>query len=190
MSITIDYGNTNIINVELSDLTLVSGTLYTFDTNSFRLTLKDIEDNELGQAFPATHNHNTEVVVAGTTFARSIEILPPYSVQFPDQQISVQLIGSNNNIFDVESGILVQNQAQVIPSNSAGLIVSDEIEFTGDLVARCPADLAMTLKQNVINISARQNKMRASIDGSLTMKAEQNAMKASTKGTLRIRHAC
>ena len=33
------------------------------------------------------------------------------------------LVGSNNNLFDVENGILNQNYVQVIPGNSAGLIV-------------------------------------------------------------------
>ena len=32
-------------------------------------------------------------------------------------------MGSNNNIFDIENGILVQNQVQVIATNSAGNIV-------------------------------------------------------------------
>lgn len=46
-----------------------------------------------------------------------------------------QLEGSNNNIWDVENGILNQNQVQVIPTNSAGLIVgsgggSDAVTYT------------------------------------------------------------
>jgi hypothetical protein len=70
--------------------------------------------------------HNTEVVVAGTTFARTIEFINSWSVQFtPDTQWTVRLAGSNNNIFDVENGILVQNQVQVISTNSAGLINVD-----------------------------------------------------------------
>jgi hypothetical protein len=56
-----------------------------------------------------------------------VEILAPYSVEFtPDSQYSVRLAGANNNIFDVEGGILVQNQVQVIPTNSAGLVVVGE----------------------------------------------------------------
>lgn len=34
---------------------------------------------------------------------------------------AARLVGSNNNFFDVENGILVQNSVQVIPTNSAGL---------------------------------------------------------------------
>lgn len=121
MTISIDYGNTNIITVEQSDCTLVSGTLYKIDTNTLRLALKDIEDSETGMPFPRTNQHNTEVTVAGITYFRTIEILAPYSIQFlPDSAWSVRLEGSNNNFWDIEAGILVQNQVQVIPTNSAG----------------------------------------------------------------------
>lgn len=120
--ISIDYGNTNVINVPQSYLTLVSGTIYDLLTNSFRLDLKELEASEEGIVFPDTNIHNTEVTVAGTTFARTIEILPPYSIEFEDSQYTVRLQGSNNNIFDVAGGVLVQNQVQVIPGNSAGLV--------------------------------------------------------------------
>ena len=122
MTISVDWGNTDIIDIEQSDLTLVSCTLYTLDTDAFRLTLKGLEDDEEGMPFPRTHNHNPPVSLFGVTYARTIEILSPYSVRFEDGQYSVRLEGSNNNIGDVGAGILVQNQVQVIPTNSAGLI--------------------------------------------------------------------
>lgn len=124
MAITIDWGNTFIINVPKADLTLVSGTLYDLDTEVFRQALKDLEDDEAGIAFPDTHNRNAPVTVAGITYAQTLEVLSPYSVQFEDGTYTVRLIGSNNNIFDVENGILVQNTVSVIPTNSAGLIIS------------------------------------------------------------------
>ncbi len=121
--ISVAWGTTNIIFVPQSYLTFVSGTFYTMNTDTFRKDLKDLEDGLLeGMIYPDTHKHNTEYEVAGTTYARSIEIIAPYSVEFEDGQYSVRLEGSNNNIFDVENGILVQNQVQVIPTNSAGLI--------------------------------------------------------------------
>lgn len=123
--IRINWGSTYIIEIPQSYLTLISGTLYELDTNAFRLDLKALEASELGMPFPITHDHNTEYTVAGVTYARKVEILPPYSVEFEDGKYSVRLVGSNNNIFDVENGILVQNQVQVIPGNSAGLINAD-----------------------------------------------------------------
>lgn len=113
---------THIISVPKADLTLISGTLYEHDTNAFRLELKSWEDSEEGITQPKTHNHNTAVTVAGTTYARAIVMLPPYSVCYENGQYTVILKGSNNNIFDVANGCLVQNEVQIIPTNSAGLI--------------------------------------------------------------------
>lgn len=123
MAISVNW-ETKVITVPQADLTLVGGTLYELDTDVLRLALKDLEDGEEGQPFPDTHRHNTEVTVAGTTFARTIEIINGYSVEFEDGAYSVRLAGSNNNIFDVENGVLVQNQVQVISQNAAGLIVT------------------------------------------------------------------
>jgi len=132
MAISIDP-LTFIISVPQADLDLVSGTIYEMDTDAFRLELKAWEANgnglDGGQTFLKTHVHNTEVTVAGTTFARALEILPPYSVEFEDGQYTVILQGSNNNIFDVAGGILVQNQVQIISTNSAGLTSSPEIQY-------------------------------------------------------------
>lgn len=128
MAITVDP-LTFIINIPQADLTLVSGTIYELDTDWFRLELKAWEagGNGLseGITFQKTHDHNTEVTIAGVVYARAIEILVPYSIEFQDAQYTVILKGSNNNIFDVENGILVQNQVQIISTNSAGLVVVD-----------------------------------------------------------------
>lgn len=114
--------STYVIYVPKSYLTLVSGTSYELDVEQFRLDLIDIEDSALGIPHPNTHIHNTEFDVAGTTFARAVIIINPYSVEFEDGQYSVSLKGANNNIFDVSGGILVQNQVQLIANNSAGLV--------------------------------------------------------------------
>jgi len=123
MAITVNWA-TKVISVPQADLTLIGGTLYELDTDLFRLALKDLEDDPEGMPFLDTHRHNTEVTVAGTTFARVVEIINGYSVEFEDGAYTVRLAGSNNNIFDVENGILVQNTVQVIAQNSAGLIVT------------------------------------------------------------------
>ena len=121
MALTVTWG-TKVINVLQADLTPVSGTLYELDTDQFRKDLKNLEDGEDGMPFPDTHKHNTEVTVAGVTYARFIEIINGYSITFQDGQYTVRLVGSNNNFFDVENGILNQNQVQIIAGNAAGLI--------------------------------------------------------------------
>jgi len=123
MAITVDW-ITKVVSIPQADLTFISGTLYEADTDAIRLSLKAIEASPEGMPFDDIHLHNTEVTVAGTTFFRTIEIINGYSIEFtPDSQWSVRLAGSNNNLFDVENNILVQNQVQVIAQNSAGGIV-------------------------------------------------------------------
>jgi hypothetical protein len=122
MAITVNWATKNI-NIPQDYLTLIQGSLYELDTDKLRLDLKDLEDDEDGIVFPDTHRHNTEVTVAGTTYARTIEIINEYSITFENGMYSVKLVGSNNNIFDVENGILNQNYVQVIPGNAAGLII-------------------------------------------------------------------
>lgn len=135
MAITIDYSTSPrfTIRVPQGDLTLILGSLYELDTDVFRLDLKALEAAEQGIVFQDTHRHNTEVTVAGTTFARTVEVLnssnssqlDKYQVLFtPDTQYSVRLVGSNNNIFDLQNFVLDNAVTQVIPTNSAGLIIS------------------------------------------------------------------
>ncbi|PCI29858.1 hypothetical protein COB55_01415 [Candidatus Wolfebacteria bacterium] len=132
MATTIDYsGATLRIIIPQADLTLISGSLYELNTNTLRTDLKALEAADTGIVFQDTHNHNTEVIVAGVTFARLIEILNAsnstqtdvYEVFFsPDTTYSVRLAGSNNNIFDLENAILANTVTQVISQNSAGLV--------------------------------------------------------------------
>jgi len=125
MAYTFDYA-TKIVSIPQADLTNITGTLYELDTNDFLQKLQAEQASEDGMPFITMFTHNTEVTVAGTTFARTIEVINSYQVEFlPDAQFSARLAGSNNNIFDVEGGILVQNQVQLISTNSGGLIVTE-----------------------------------------------------------------
>ena len=134
MALSIDPA-TLIISIPKADLSLVSGTLYELDTNQFRKDVMALLDDEEYIWMPNAFTHNTEVTVAGVTFARTLEFINGYSVEFEDGSYSVRLTGSNNNIFDVENGILVQNTVQVIAQNSAGLqtVISGSGVTAGDI---------------------------------------------------------
>ena len=72
MAISVNWP-TKIISVPKADMTLISSSPFEvrqLDINVFRLTLKDREDDEEGQPWPTTHNHNTTVTVGGVTLAR------------------------------------------------------------------------------------------------------------------------
>ena len=107
--------------VDTSLFSPVGGAVYDFDTNAFRLALKDIEDSEDGMVHDDTHRHSTQVLLGGVTYARTLEIINGYTVEFlPDSNWTARLAESNNNIADVK----VVNSVSVIQQNSAGLAVA------------------------------------------------------------------
>ena len=120
MAISIDWA-TKVITVPKNYLSLVSGTLYSMDTDQFRLDLKGLEAGEKGIVNLKTNNHNTEVTIAGVTYARTISIISGYSITFEDGQYSVRLEGSNNDMWDIESNIL--NQKAITSCNIRHLCI-------------------------------------------------------------------
>ena len=144
LSVTWD---TKVINVLQADLTLISGALYSMDTDQFRKDLNNLSDSEEGIVFDTTHEHTAEKTIAGDTFARFIEIINGYTVSFEDLQYTVKLIGSNNNIFD--EGVIVHNQVSIIPTNSAGLINQATVELVRKLLDN-RKELADGLSANLI----------------------------------------
>ena len=123
--ITVDWP-IGVISVQKVDMTLIQSNpeIYELNLNTFRLTLKDLEDNEDGIHWPKTHNHNPPVTVGGVQLARVIEILAPYTITFADGQYAVNLVGANSNVSDVVN----VNQVSVRASNSAGLIQTGTAE--------------------------------------------------------------
>lgn len=125
MALSLDPA-TKLITIPQADLTFISGALYVLDTNQFKQDVMALLASESYIWMDDAFIHNTEVTVAGTTFARTIEFINGYSIQFEDTggAYTVRLEGSNNNIFDVENGILIPTSlVTVVPTNSAGLIV-------------------------------------------------------------------
>jgi hypothetical protein len=114
---------TFVIHVPRADMSLLQASpeIRSLDVDAFRLELKGLEDDpDYGVFLPKTHNHNTEITLAGITYARTVEILDPYTVEFEDGQYTVSCGGANHNLADVK----VANQVSLIINNSAGLIVS------------------------------------------------------------------
>lgn len=138
MAITIDWG-TKTITVPQSYLTFVSGIRYDLDLDLLRLDLKDLEDNEDGIMFPTTHNHNTEITLSGVTYARFIEIINGYVVDFTDDVTPgdffiINCTGANHNLADVLATI--HRHYALIVNNAAGLITKTVISGSGLDVAQ------------------------------------------------------
>jgi len=119
MAITIDWA-TKIISIPKVDTTLVQSSPFEIrelNINTFRLTLRDLEDDVEGIPFLHTHNHNTTIAVGGVTLARVVEIINGYTVTFENGNYAVNLVGANSNIGDVVN----LNSVSVRVANSAGL---------------------------------------------------------------------
>jgi len=145
MAVTIDWG-AKVINVPQSFLTPLGGVRYELNTNSFRLALRDLEDDEAGAPMDITHNHNTTALLGGIEYARILEIINGYTITFEEtgSPYSVALIGSNNNILDVAN----LGTVQILSNNSAGLIQTREIEhasFNGGVTMDVAAGFPGTL---------------------------------------------
>jgi hypothetical protein len=120
MSVTINWG-TRRIYVPKSFMTLVQTVpfeIYNLDLNDFRLALKSLEDSADGMIFPDTHRHNTTVILGGVTFARLIEIINDYTIEFENGNYAVNLVGANSNVADKS----ILNQVSIRAANSAGLV--------------------------------------------------------------------
>ena len=133
MAISIDP-LTFVIHVPKEDMTLVQATpseIRELDLNWFRLALKAYEAAEYGIYLYKTHNHNTQVTLGSLTFARVIEILPPYTVTFEDGQYAVNLTNANSNVSDRTN----VNQVSVRSANSAGLVAATSTVTTDDINA-------------------------------------------------------
>jgi len=170
MAITLDEA-TQVITVAQADLTFVSGTLYELDTNTFRHAVGALLDNTRYIWMAPAFAHNGEVTVAGTTFARSIELINGYSITFENLSYSVRLAGSNNNLFDIDGGILNPSAlVTVIPQNSAGLISSPDITVIRKLI------------QNRADVNQTSNKMEIYNDAGSVIEYEGDVFE-DTAGT-------
>jgi hypothetical protein len=125
MALSIDPAS-KVISIPQSDLNFVSGTLWELDSNAFRqLVMTDLASQEHIWMEDA-YLHNGEVTVAGETFARTLEFINGYIISLEDtgSPYSVSIVNSNNNIFDIENGIMDPTAlVTVLSNNSAGLIV-------------------------------------------------------------------
>ncbi len=119
MALSIDWG-TKVITVPQADLTLISAGKYELDVDAFRLELRALEDDVEGIVFDSTHNHVTSLMLSGATFARAVEIINSYTVEFEDvgSPYQVTCVGANHNIGDVKT----VNDVSLVIGNSFGLV--------------------------------------------------------------------
>lgn len=129
MAISVAW-ETGIISVPKADTALV-GTdpitgreIRTFDTEQFHKDLRSELESQSGRPFPSTHSYDSETIIDGVNYAAKITMnLNYYSIEFEDGTYRVVLINTNNNI----AGGTIINNVSIQPSNSAGLVGSEDI---------------------------------------------------------------
>lgn len=115
--------DTRIIYIDRSELTeIVAGSVYGLDTTDLWTLIHDLQDDPEGMANPDIMFHSLPYTLSGVTYARAVEIINGYRIQFtgpapPNDHYSVVLSGGNNNVADV----FIPNPVSVISNNSAGL---------------------------------------------------------------------
>lgn len=117
MTISVNVA-TRVIYVPQADLTSLGGGRYEHDINAFRLALKDWEDSDDGMDAPDTHVHGQESTLSGVTYARKLEVINGYTVEYENGTYQVNCVGANHNVGDVK----VVNSVSLVIGNSAGLI--------------------------------------------------------------------
>lgn len=149
MAISINWG-TKVIFIPQADLTNIGVGKYRLDVDQFRLALRDLEDSVEGAAADPTHNHSTAATLSGTTYARQVEIINGYTVEFENGMYQVECVGANHNIGDVK----VVNSVSLIIGNSAGLIAVDTGGGGGATAADIWSYHTRTLTQTVGDATA------------------------------------
>ena len=122
MPITVDWP-TSVITIPQSYMTALGGGVYQLDIDQVRLDLRDLEAQQAeGAAWPYTHDHNTEQVISGITFARGVVFLDPYTIAVsPAGGWIVSCTGANHNMQDIYSNL---TGPTLLPNLTAGLVVT------------------------------------------------------------------
>ncbi len=116
MTITVDWSVTPwLITIPKSDLTLDIGTKYTLTVDTFWQLLRDFSDS--AEAIPRPILYLRIPATASTPSITEIDE-DYYDLQFEDGLYSVNIIGGNTNIRDVE----IKNQVSVNTNNTTGFI--------------------------------------------------------------------
>lgn len=111
---------TKVVTIPKADLTLVQASpeIRALDVTAFWAAIHLIQAGE-GISYPDIMRSNAPVTLAGQTYARSVEVINGYTIEFENGAYQVNLTGANNNLLNAR----VQNQVSLNASNSAGAVV-------------------------------------------------------------------
>jgi hypothetical protein len=110
---------TKVVTVPKADMTQVSASVYTLDVLDFWSKIHLIQSGEEGQPHLDIMRSNVPVTLGGVSYARSVEVINGYRIEFENGPYQIDLVGANNNLLDAR----VQNNVSLNAANSAGLVV-------------------------------------------------------------------
>lgn len=122
--------NTKVITLLQSYMVDQGGGVYQLDIEQLRNDLMEVLASDVGIVFEDTHFHATEQTISGTTFARSVVFLDPYTFTFsPDGGWIATCTGANHNLQDRYNNT---TGPTLLPNLSAGLVVVQDSGLTAD----------------------------------------------------------
>ena len=125
MATTMDWA-TRIFTVYQSDMTNLGGGVYELDVEALRLELHALQASSDGITFPDIFTHNTEQLIGGTIYVRTIGIINGFSMTIsPAGSYQVKCKGANHNLGDVYNNL---TGPTLLPQNSAGLVNLGPVE--------------------------------------------------------------
>lgn len=129
--LTVDWP-TKVITIPQANLTLVSGSRYTYSVEQFFTDLLETFATEEAMVFEISYENSPPVNVGSIQLARVLQAINNYTWTFEDGEYSVELTAGNTNVFDV----INKNNVNVFSANSAGLIQVELLVNNTELVRK------------------------------------------------------
>lgn len=140
-----------VITVPVTDLTLVSGVNYTFDTEAFWREVRRLEwEFSEGLWAPQAIDYVDSQLLSGLVYSPIVKLINGYTWQTDGSNINISLIGYNSNLLDFfnpGSGV------SVLANNSAGK-TSDTVEAKVDAIKAKTDDITFT-KANEVDVNVQ-----------------------------------
>lgn len=152
---------TKVVTITKADTVLVSSSpdVRSLDVTTLWQTLVDIQDDVGSMTYPDIVSNIPPFTVAGTTFARVVQIINGYTLTFEDGPYAVNIVGGNSNAADVNN----KNQVSVNTANSAGFV-----QAAGDTAVNIATEVMAQLVETGLSVKAALRLMTSVLNGKLS----------------------
>ena len=117
MAYTVNW-TTKVIDVPLSDLTLISGSNYTLDTGDFWIEMRRLESSPTDGLWAEQVLEFVDTqILSGITYSATVKLINGYTWQVMSTDKNVSLIGKNSNLVET---FIPGNGISILGNNSGG----------------------------------------------------------------------